>query len=341
MRTIGFVLASLMFMELAGCEESGSPSGSATEREIVATDWSVDWLVGSSPNDTLLMQPWRIAATDQTVYVADKAGARVAAFSVEDGALRWIVGGRGSGPGEFRLPTALAVAPNGEVWVSDADNPRVTLISPTGHVVGDFTIDEGWYVEALCPLANGTMLAVVNDPKDALYRFNRDGEIVARHSFPWKDLQDAPSLLRQSFLAAGEGGACTLALGLGRGFADYDGRQFTYTHPYVEDVQLPEVISTISDDGSRRSYRLSSPGGAALAVTRSDDTLIVAFAGESGHRGRVLDLYRAKDGAYLSSLLLPWSVHHGGMARRGDRYFFISQTEGLPILLSARPEATN
>jgi DNA-binding beta-propeller fold protein YncE len=75
------------------------------------------------------------------VYVADAENARIQYFTPSGSFLgEW--GRKGSGEGEFNLPDNVAVAPNGDVYVSnDKGLFRVQRFSPRGEFVG------GWGAE--------------------------------------------------------------------------------------------------------------------------------------------------------------------------------------------------
>lgn len=330
---IGIVVAAFG----TGC--GGEPGSPATggERAMVDTEWDLHWTVGGTVNDTLLFQPWRVAADDRTVYVLDKSGARVVAFSAATGTLRWIAGRPGSGPGEYQLPTALTVADDGTLWVGDSRNARITRLSPEGETVDQIPLDEVAYVDDLCPLGDGTVLAMVSGLDASLVRLDEEGVIRAEYDLPWPDLRDAPALTVQSALTA-DGGRCALALTTGRGLAVFDpGIGFRDTVPYIEQVPEPEVETMVSADGRRRSVRMLEPIGAARGAVLHDDTVTVAFGGSTEHAGRVLDRYSATTGRYLSSVLLPWGVPHRGMAYRDGTWYFLSSRRGAPVLIAARP----
>ncbi len=71
-----------------------------------------------------------IAVAGDHVYVADSGNDRIERFNLEGGeATAW--GTRGSGPGQFSYPRAVA-ADEGEVIVSDDDNHRIEKFSPEG-----------------------------------------------------------------------------------------------------------------------------------------------------------------------------------------------------------------
>jgi DNA-binding beta-propeller fold protein YncE len=80
----------------------------------------------------LLKAPAGLAVgKDDLLYVADTGNHRVQVFAV-NGLLRGSFGSFGFGPGEFSFPTALAAAPEGEVYVADAAG-RMQAFTPEGR----------------------------------------------------------------------------------------------------------------------------------------------------------------------------------------------------------------
>lgn len=82
------------------------------------------------------------------LYVVDGSNGstqrhRVEVFDPDGNHLRTI-GKRGSAPGEFNFPSAIAVAPDGRVFVADTGNFRVQVFDPEGNFVTMFgSIGEG------------------------------------------------------------------------------------------------------------------------------------------------------------------------------------------------------
>lgn len=69
---------------------------------------------------------------DGSVYVVDHLNTRVVAFS-PGGRRLWTSGRKGRGPGEFQVPSRLAVAPDGKLHVLDAQTGDVSILSPQGR----------------------------------------------------------------------------------------------------------------------------------------------------------------------------------------------------------------
>ena len=73
------------------------------------------------------------------MYISDGYGnARIHRFS-PDGIHLFSWGEPGSGPGEFRLPHGIAVAPDGTVVVADRENSRLQFFSPDGRFLQEWT----------------------------------------------------------------------------------------------------------------------------------------------------------------------------------------------------------
>lgn len=78
-------------------------------------------------------------APDGSLYVSDGYGnARVHKFAA-DGTLQFSWGGPGSGPGQFRLPHAIAVDRRGTVYVADRENSRIQVFTAAGEYVSEWT----------------------------------------------------------------------------------------------------------------------------------------------------------------------------------------------------------
>jgi DNA-binding beta-propeller fold protein YncE len=73
------------------------------------------------------------------LYVSDGYGnARVHVFD-PDGSHRFSWGEPGGGPGQFRVPHGIAVAPDGTVIVADRENSRLQFFRPEGRFVREWT----------------------------------------------------------------------------------------------------------------------------------------------------------------------------------------------------------
>lgn len=297
------------------------------------TEWKPAWVRGGAEADTTLETPHGIAAEGGLVYVLERFGHRVTAFRQEDGSLAWVAGREGSGPGELKRPSAIAALPDGGVAVADPGNGRLTLLGRDGRVRGSVPLrGEAAHPFALCPLADGTfVLAGATVGRDPVTRIAADGTVLEHHPLPWRDLAEGPVSRRYALLATDAGGgACWLALGKGRGFARYRAGGFEPARRYVELFDLPEYV--VTGDRTRWRERPVDDRHAATGVAVEGGRLLVAFMGLTPSRGRLLDVYDARTGAYLHTLRSPKSIH--GLASAAGRLFVLTTQNDAPTLIA-------
>ncbi len=85
-------------------------------------NWLASW---GAPSDTLLVEPSGIDLdAEGNVVIADRAAARVVVISPQ-GRRLFAFGGPGDGPGSFRAPVDVAVAPDGSFVVVDQERESV------------------------------------------------------------------------------------------------------------------------------------------------------------------------------------------------------------------------
>ncbi len=103
----------------------------------------------------------------------------------------WTSGACGSGEGEFNQPRGLAVAPDGRIFVADAGNQRVVVLSPEGQflsVWGEVGESPGQFVEPfeVAVDADGTVW-VLDAVRQVLLHFTADGQFLEEvvPTSPW------------------------------------------------------------------------------------------------------------------------------------------------------------
>lgn len=115
--------------------------------------WLVGWGLGSSPEQSQyrlvgywteaggvgLDQPYAVAVAPRTGYVVvtDAANKRVVVF---DGEGRTVLsfGEAGEGPGQFDLPTGVAVGLSGAIYVADFNQDRIQKFTASGEYLSEW-----------------------------------------------------------------------------------------------------------------------------------------------------------------------------------------------------------
>lgn len=75
---------------------------------------------------------------DDSLFVLDRDFQKIVVFGPEGSFGRLILGGYGSGPGEFNWPRSLAFTEGGDIAVIDRNNSRMTLFSRSGEYISSF-----------------------------------------------------------------------------------------------------------------------------------------------------------------------------------------------------------
>lgn len=111
----------------------------AGEAKVLAFDPSGD-LVSWYGEGSELTNPTDAAVSPDgaKLWVTDSKAHRIAVFDVASRALEATYGRSGSGDGEFAFPSALAIGPEGNVFVVDQINARVQMLDGAGEYLDQF-----------------------------------------------------------------------------------------------------------------------------------------------------------------------------------------------------------
>ena len=142
--------------------------------------------VGREGNDPLeFNQPAGITICPKTgqVYVADRGNHRVQVLN-PDLTFSHSFGGKGTGEGEFRSPSAVAIDNEGLVYVTDRDNNRIQRFNPHTRAVTNFGSQRSGCKQLKKPVGiaidtAGTGLVYVSEEDgNCVSVFNSDGVFV-------------------------------------------------------------------------------------------------------------------------------------------------------------------
>ncbi len=318
-----------------------STSGHSTEHAITdSTGAQRQWLdpgleltatVGGSAEDTTLLNPYRLAAGEDAIYVFD-GNQRLLSFAI-DGSLRWVRGRAGSGPGEFRLVRALK-AREGLIYVLDPRNARLTVFDDAGQMIRTTPMRTG-HSEELAVLPDGDVVLFPAQSESDFVVIDDSGHTIRSGRIPWPPYQELDFLAKQSVVAqpADSSGLWALGFRLGNGWFTFDARAEpvdSTRHYYVEPTNFPEVIRE-RNGNSFSTHIPRTPASARSMIVQRDTLFVLVEAGDSA--GRKIDLYRMSTGAYLGSFLLPHKAIE--IAANGAVFAWL-ENDPMPALRIAR-----
>ena len=122
-----------------------------------------------------LSNPWGVTVSNNRVYVADNGNHRISIFILEGQIIRTI-GSRGSGPGQFDCPSAVAISPDGDMYVTDY-NHCVQVFSPDGVFQREFGKGQLNWPLGILITADGHVLVAERD-NNRVVIFNTTGQVI-------------------------------------------------------------------------------------------------------------------------------------------------------------------
>lgn len=280
------------------------------QRRYGAVDWEQHLRIGGVADDTVLTSPIRLSASSDGVFLIDYFPRRVTSFS-HTGELRWTLGRKGGGPNEFADPRDLKVGPEGNLWVMDSGNARLTIVSPDGDPLRNVPLtDLGSMPFAVTPMENGRAVLVVGGSREKPFvMVDPSGNVVERFAFPWSGFAQLDYIATQVVTAHDAAtDRWAAAFTLGDGFFTFKGDTWDGYHGwFVEHVDFPQV-SVRQEGNVTVTEHVSRPPISAAHITMSPSRLYVLFGGTTDERHRILDSFSLEDGSYAGSYLLPKRV---------------------------------
>jgi hypothetical protein len=308
---------------LTGCRERAAPvrerPEDAPQRRLVDVHWQKQLEIGRSEEDTTLISPHRLVVSEAGLYVIDYIPKRILYFDHEGNSV-WSYGRPGAGPDELRHPVDLKVDLEGNAWVLDQQNARITILDRNGNAVRRVSLTAlPTPAHELIPLTNTEALLLVDRPKTPLVHIDRSGSVINQYPFPWVGYSRMDYLSTQLVTALSPTSSTWVAgFRMGDGFFVFSGEQWAGIEGwYTEAVGFPEVVTTRNGNTTSKRHA-SRPTSAARSIALSPERMYVLFGGETEHQNQIVDSFSLADGAYVESYLLPEAVrgiawHDGGL----------------------------
>lgn len=132
--------------------------------------------------DTLCGSPFGVAATEDVIFASQRSnvGPCIAMFDYCTGNILRGFGEKGSAAGHLRHPSGLCLTSDGLVLVTDSDNNRLSLFTPTGDFVRCVGADDGlsWPTD-ICVAGTGEIVVCCSNSSEVVV-FSPDGNEVLR-----------------------------------------------------------------------------------------------------------------------------------------------------------------
>ncbi len=132
-------------------------------------------------DDTGLQNPWRIAIGDEgKMYLLETSSSLLFGYDADNyDSFVLMIGGLGSGEGQFMLPSEVAVDFLGNIYVSDTGNHRVQKFDDAGNFIREFSIGPEWQPSSIAvgPLPEMNVY-VFNQENYRLNKFDSEGNFV-------------------------------------------------------------------------------------------------------------------------------------------------------------------
>lgn len=301
---------------------SASPAGNGPRNFLTSIDTL--WVAGGVEDDSQFVEPWFVAAGGGAVFVSD-ADKGLITFT-DSGKSAWRASGL-FGPLAVLAESTLAAVRSSDRYLTffEMNGERQNFATATG-------VPE---TQSLCASTDRTMLVTGGPAR--LTSVGRWGGPPAVHPFPWPELLDSSSLLRQTVVASSSRRqGCVIALVVGNQFALTHGSDSLSFHPFVESIAVPAVRQTVDTAGDAITTRTSfvSRATAAESIAMNDSLIFIAFGGSTPHREGLIDIYDRETGAYRSSVKL--GVRIRAVAAGNGAVYVLHSNSGVPALAAFR-----
>jgi hypothetical protein len=239
----------------------------------------------------------------EALYVVDLGDVTIKKFSPEGSFLTSYGKGRGQGPGELASLTDFAVSAEGEVWVADLSNGRLTVFSPTGEVTRTLKLEQPPYRLALGK--DGLFVMLAPSGSRLFGEYGRDGRLH-RTFGTFLENQGRNAMVLDGWLTSGDDGGFVYA-----GF--YDGLIAAYDNSgnprfLAEALDRPPLPKMVRD-GERTWVDRDAPLlFYGMSETPGQIHLLTSYLSALRKVGS-LDTYDARDGHYLFSRRVPEKCH--------------------------------
>lgn len=239
------------------------------------------------------------------------------------------MGKKGEGPDELLNVRAMDVEQDGSVVLVDSGNRRVVRLSADGSPLEtNRTPEQGRFVDDVAALPGRRLAVTGGGPGSVLALWDGDG--VVEPALPTEFGKPNPLHHQGGLVRWGDEG-WVFGFRYGNGWMTFRGTELVGVFPYVEHSDFPKVREV--RQGNRWHMQMTRrPAENGLSLSVVEDTLFVLFGGESQLRGRLLDKFDVRSGAYLGTDVLPHYANEAVVS--WDRVFTVEAWDVFPSIVA-------
>lgn len=228
--------------------------------------------------------------------------------------IHYFAQGLGRGPGEFRNPTDLKFSPDGNIWLTDPEQARISVWTREGELVRTFNHGNIIPEEIGFTHSNYLICAQAYSSRDGLFHlYTKEGtKVRAFGKLP-------PDIVANSFgyagIVSGDNNAFYFA-GMFSGFIrkyDSEGNQI-FAVDTIDPVPTVEVVTREVDipgfSNARVTKRAEDTITASVDLDVSGSYVYNLFSGTQSGIGGYIDVYEKATGEYVTSIRLKRSAYN-------------------------------
>lgn len=129
------LISTVLQVGACGSPQANAGSGDLGNRRWVTGAWDTVLTIGQGPEDTTLLFPYAVELWADYLIITDDVDQTVAASDHRTGERAWKLERHGGGPEEFGWIRDVQEGTNGNLWVLDGKNMRISELSRRGELV--------------------------------------------------------------------------------------------------------------------------------------------------------------------------------------------------------------
>lgn len=298
-----------------------------TNRQPLNVQLTEIWKRLGDVDDTTLVQPVGMIVLGTSLVVTDYSVPRVTALAARDGRELWSFGKLGSGPSEWRGPLSFSMASGDTVAVWDQTLRRLSYLSSSGTFLGSLTLDAPSTVFSVC-VERGKR-AIVNLSEEGMSRIATVDLMTGAFGGPlpltWRPLQHLNAVAGQVRVRPTKPHRCLVAPLYWAGARRIsDNGEWGDSLIFVE--QVPAPVEAMQKTPYGTGYSVTKSSIAAInGIAEIDKYIVVAFAGRTAAKDRLLDFYDSSSGRYVGTIVSDVPIKN--IAGIGSTIFLLTESE--------------